>query len=145
MGKNLTTSEPDIYKLAVFDFDETLVDDELSDYILNSGNQQSKIIVPCEINAIYEAWNWPFRMNALFKFLRNKHDITSADIIKHVAKIRVSDSLKDLIRLLKSNNYKLVIISDCNSLFIGNIFNNHHLPGKKHKLKLKTNRYSVKI
>ncbi len=70
MGKNLEeTSESDLYKLAVFDFDETLVDCELGEFILNSFGHR-KITVPDEINTIYKAWNWPFRMNAFFKFLK---------------------------------------------------------------------------
>ena len=123
MGKN--SQETIFQKLAVFDFDDTLVDCELGEFICridrDSRDKAINIIIPKEINDIYENWNWPFRMNATFKYLKSNYDISSVEILSQVAKIKISDSFKELVRLLKLNAFKLVIISDCNSLFIGSI------------------------
>lgn len=124
MGKVVESN--DYSKLAVFDFDETLVDFELSDFIEQikkdkHGNDIPKITVPKEINDIYFSFNWPFRMNAFFKYLEATYGITTVEILDNVKKIQVQNSIKDLIQILKKNGYKLIIISDCNSLFIGKI------------------------
>ena len=124
MGKNVSESIGLPIKLAVFDFDDTLVSCELSDYISHiredkNGNKIPEIKIPNEINEIYEAWNWPFRMNAFFKYINANYDITSEQIVNEVSKIKIDNSIKELIRDLKRNDYKLLIISDCNSLFIG--------------------------
>ena len=58
-------------------------------------------------------------MNAFFKFIEVNYGITTVEILDAISTIKVQNSIKELIQALKKNGYKIVIISDCNSLFIG--------------------------
>ena len=114
-------------KLCVFDFDDTLIDCEMSEFITRidhdqNGNKIDKITVPNEINQIYYSFNWVFRMNAFFKMLKSQYALTATEVLNQIGLIKISDSMIRLIRLLKEEkNFTLIIISDCNLLFIEEI------------------------
>jgi pyridoxal phosphate phosphatase PHOSPHO2 len=107
-------------KLAIFDFDSTLISCDSSDTL-------SSYQLPNEIESLYNEFNWPTRMNACFKYLKQHFDINSNDIVAKLGSIQIEKEMKHLIMSLKKENYKLLIISDSNKLFIETILNQNNM------------------
>ena len=128
-------------KLAVFDFDATIIKDNSDTYINelifsrldNSSSSQdetgedliaqdkARLRFPNEIESLYRNHNWPTRMNAFFKYIHDKYSITSQTILDELRKIKIEDSMKSLFFKLKENGYDIIILSDANNLFIETI------------------------
>ena len=107
-------------KLAIFDFDSTLISCDSSDTL-------SSFQLPNEIELMYNEYNRPTRMNACFKYLKQNYDINSNDIVAKLSSIQIEKEMKHLIMSLKNDNYKLLIISDSNKLFIETILNQNNM------------------
>jgi pyridoxal phosphate phosphatase PHOSPHO2 len=66
-------------------------------------------------------------MNACFKYLKQHFNLNSNDIIAKLSSIQIDKEMKDLISMLKNDNYTLLIISDGNRLFIETILEQNNL------------------
>ena len=132
------------YKLAVFDFDYTIVN-------ANSNNYLNKLVIerqmtdnpsknttpsiatlnkfkyPPEIEHLHNKNNLTVRQNAVFKFMHENHNIDKDTMVKCLGDINISDSMRQLFYFLKENNYDLVIISDSNTFLIETILRRNNV------------------
>lgn len=113
-------------KLALFDFDNTIIDcnsdtyiDKLIGYTFNK--------YPQEINSIK---HWTQRMNHVFDYMSSKYNIKIEDIIECLKEIKIDSHMIDLILKLKDNSYELIIVSDANTLFIKTILQANNIYDK---------------
>lgn len=102
-------------KLAVFDFDHTIVDgntDVVARKLLK--NEQ----IPESVRELYQTCGWTSYMQEIFKLLKKYH-ISKETVKNAITNIPVVPGMKKLITHLVSDmNYDAIIISDSNSLFI---------------------------
>jgi pyridoxal phosphate phosphatase PHOSPHO2 len=130
-------SNPNIKaKLAVFDFDNTIINANSDTYIdklviekLSQSDQDVKksFKYPSEIEELYNKFNWTHRMNGVFEYMKRNHDITKNDMINCLKEIKLNDSMVALLKALKDYEYELVVLSDANTIFIEEILKNHDL------------------
>jgi pyridoxal phosphate phosphatase PHOSPHO2 len=126
-------------RLAVFDFDNTLINVNSDTYInklveskivaanFTDDTSLKKFKYPSEIEDLYAKFNWTHRMNGVFEYMKREHDIGKNDIINCVGEIRLDDSMIEVIKTLKSHDYELLILSDANTVFIDTILERHGL------------------
>lgn len=120
-------------KLAVFDFDNTIIDvnsDTFVDQILlrlKNETDKKYYDYPFEIEQLAKINNWTYRMNAVFDYMNTKYSIQPKDIIGCMHEISIDDSMKQLLQRLHANRFDLIIISDANSIFIQEILQNNNL------------------
>lgn len=120
-----------VLKLAAFDFDHTIIvhnSDTYIDKILfekTTNNLNNKY--PEEIEKKTELHGWTTRMNSVFEYMFSKFNIKGKDILECLKEIKIDDSMVSLIKSLKENDYKLIILSDANSLFIETILKENRL------------------
>lgn len=102
-------------KLAVFDFDHTIVDgntDVVARKLLK--NEQ----IPESVRSLYQTHGWTLYMQEIFKLLKKFH-ISKEQVKNAITSIPAVPSIKKLItHLVLHVNYDAIIISDSNSLFI---------------------------
>jgi pyridoxal phosphate phosphatase PHOSPHO2 len=103
-------------KLAVFDFDSTIIDGDSGDFM-----ETDEFNLPNHLEDLYTQFNWPIRMNAAFDLINKKLSFNSEKVLEKVRLIKISDSMCNLIKKLKKQNFTLLIISDGNSIFIETI------------------------
>lgn len=136
-----------VSKYAIFDFDATIINDNSDSYINElliekhhanrerQGKDHDKLsavdlrrhILPYSIEELYPVYNWPTRMNAAFRYMAEDLDCNTNEILEKLKQIRIHDSMKKLIYLLKQNQYKLFIVSDANKFFIELILNENDM------------------
>ncbi|RNA23954.1 pyridoxal phosphate phosphatase PHOSPHO2-like [Brachionus plicatilis] len=120
-------------KLAVFDFDNTIIDVNSDTFvdrvILKQKNESSKKYYeyPVEIEQLTKSHNWTHRMNAVFSYMNLKYSIQQEQIVNCMHEIFIEDSMKQLIKKLHAHGFELVIISDANSIFIHEILRKNNL------------------
>jgi pyridoxal phosphate phosphatase PHOSPHO2 len=140
-------------KLAVFDFDHTIID-------VNSDTYIDKLIVMREnelngTNVVYDPKNlykysksiedlkqlesWTWRMNGVFDLFRSKYDITKDELIACLHEIKVPNEMKQFINTLATNGFTLIIISNSNTVFIDEILRNNEMDHYFEKNKIFTN------
>ena len=114
-------------ELVVFDFDETIVNCN-SDTFINSLATDGRI--PLEITDKYfDCKNWTEYMRQVFTYL-HKIGVTEEDLRNCLKKMPLIDGVKDLILNMKNcgpNKYELIIISDANTLLIGQSLEFHRI------------------
>jgi pyridoxal phosphate phosphatase PHOSPHO2 len=114
-------------KLAVFDFDHTIINENSDIYInklLIRNNDESsdfkRFKFPIEIEKMREK-GWTNRMNAVFEYMHSIYNINKSKLIDCLEEIKVDDCMLRLIDDLYQRNYHLFIISDSNTIFIETI------------------------
>jgi pyridoxal phosphate phosphatase PHOSPHO2 len=114
-------------KLAAFDFDHTIINVNSDTYIdkLISNDDGKSYKYPKDIDALTKSWT--HRMNSVFDLLHKDFNIKKDDFIKCLHQIKIDDEMKQLISNLSLNNYKIIIISDSNSIFIEEILRANNL------------------
>jgi pyridoxal phosphate phosphatase PHOSPHO2 len=140
-----------ISRLAVFDFDHTIINENSDIYV-------NKVIVdklkptaerkaektcfnfqyPANIEEVGSI-SWTERMNAVFSFMHKTYNISSSEILACIKEIKIDESMKKLLRDLKQNDYDMIIISDANSIFIQTILQQNNLDEIFDKNKIFTN------
>lgn len=122
-----------ITKLAVFDFDNTIIDvnsDTFVDRILlrlTNQTEEKYYEYPLEIEQLTKSHNWTHRMNAVFSYMNSKHSVQPQNIIDCMREIVIKDSMKQLLQHLHSKEFQIIIISDANSIFIQEILLKNNL------------------
>lgn len=100
-------------RLAAFDFDHTIVDDNTCCVI-------RRLLPPSEV-VKYSCTNfkcWTFYMQDIFYKLHQRN-VSDLDITNEIIKIQPVSGMKTLIKKLKDGlNFDIIIISDSNTLFI---------------------------
>jgi len=96
-----------LFKLAVFDFDATITDDNSDTYLnklfstkyLNqtdlvseSDHEKCRFIFPEEIEQLYKTHNWPTRMNAALEYYL-KFGFGLDEMLNELRKIKISGSM----------------------------------------------------
>ena len=109
-------------KLAVFDFDSTIIDGDSGDFM-----ETDEFNLPHHLEELYTQFNWPTRMNAALDLINKKFSFNSDKVLERLRQTRISDSLSNLIRKLKNHNFILLIVSDGNSLFVETILAENNL------------------
>lgn len=99
-------------KLAVFDFDHTIVDDNTDTVIVQLIKD-----IPKEVKLLHRSDGWTAFMQAVFK-LAHQQQIDEKEIANHIKKIPPVKGMCELLQVLATNNYDVVIVSDSNSYFI---------------------------
>lgn len=123
-------------KLAAFDFDHTIINENSDIYInkiltKNDNISFKKYKYPEEVE-MPECWT--DRMSRVFEYMHSNFNIKSLDFIECLKEIKIDESMKSLINGLKSNGYELIIISDANTFFIETILNENGLEGLFNKI-----------
>ena len=130
-------------KLAVFDFDNTIINVNSDTYIdklvaakrPRNTEASSGFKYPSEIEAACQEYNWTHRMNKVFEYMRQTHSITKQEILDCLREIKLDAAMCELIRTLRhDHDYELVILSDANTVFIEEILLNHGLHDKFAKI-----------
>jgi len=116
------------YKTAIFDFNQTLIDTN-SDYYINKliGEKIERDQYPSEIEELYSKFDWTTRMNAVIEYMFDSYGIETNLILECLREIRMEDSMINLLRLLRRNNYELIILSDSNQIFIETVLRENHV------------------
>lgn len=134
-------------KLAVFDFDHTIIDvnsdtyfDKLVTSHPNYARASDKYKYPDEIESLTEKYCWTRRMAAVFEHMRSKYDIRRQTLIDCIREIQVAESMRELLRLLSANQFELIIVSDSNTVLIETILEANHLLDLFDKKNIFTNR-----
>lgn len=139
-------------KLAVFDFDATIIKDNSDTYInelliqkynahklhLDENNDQSNLseidlrrfIFPDTVEQLYSKFNWPTRMNAAFEYIHSRFACSTQEMLDKLREIKIDESMKRLFKILWQNNYEIFILSDANNLFIETILKENNLLDK---------------
>jgi pyridoxal phosphate phosphatase PHOSPHO2 len=101
--------------LAVFDFDHTLLDDNSDTAVIALADKDN---IPKEIKAIQHTEGWTAFMQAVFIHLRER-GVTSSEIKELIKSLPPVNGVLELIKeLKKTDTSDIIIISDCNSIFI---------------------------
>lgn len=102
-------------KLAVFDFDHTIIHDNSDIVVMNMIDQKK---IPATIKQLHRSDGWTAFMQAIFNLLHN-HSITEDKIKNIVDNLPGVPGMSDLIKELSEKlNSDVIIISDSNSYFI---------------------------
>ncbi|XP_056633294.1 pyridoxal phosphate phosphatase PHOSPHO2-like [Diorhabda sublineata] len=101
-------------KLAVFDFDHTIVQDN-SDVVAINLIDPKKI--PPELKKLHKSDGWTLFMQEIFQLL-HKYDIKEDKIKSVIVSLEEVEGMGKLIRKLKELNFDVIIISDSNTYFI---------------------------
>lgn len=102
-------------KLAVFDFDHTIVDGN-TDIVARKLLKNEQI--PESVRVLYQTSGWTVYMQEIFKLLK-KHRISKDTVKKAIINIPEVPQFKKLITLLVTAlKFHAIIVSDSNSLFI---------------------------
>lgn len=112
-----------IKKLAAFDFDLTIVDENTDTEIVDLLPPE---MVDDEVKKLYKLYGWTAYMQEIFKIV---HSINIRErVIKNkIDEIPEVNGISDLLKFLKENNYDVIIISDSNSYFINSWLCYHKL------------------
>lgn len=118
-------------KLAAFDFDHTIVDDN-SDIVVR--NLISKELIPESVKKLYKSDGWTAYMQGVFETL-HVNGITENNIISAMNKVPSTPGMEELIRTMTEElNYDVIIISDSNTYLINSWLDSHHLKDKVMKV-----------
>ncbi|KRT78294.1 hypothetical protein AMK59_7112, partial [Oryctes borbonicus] len=102
-------------KLAVFDFDHTIIDNN-SDTIVRDLIPPEKI--PSSLKLLYRKDGWTSYMQGVFELLF-EHGLGRNEITAAIEKIEPVRGMCELINSLKQElNYDIIIVSDSNTYFI---------------------------
>lgn len=101
------------WKLAVFDFDNTIIDLNVY-YLIDDLLKQN---IPDNLNEIQDKYGWIERMNSLFE----SNSLNEEKIKNILNKILIDEKMKKFLKILYDNGYETIIISDNNSYFINYI------------------------
>ena len=104
-------------KLAVFDFDNTIVNENVYSTICNN-----LLINKCLSDKV-KTDNWIERMNVLFEM----NCLTEEKIKKYLKDVKIDETMKMLLKHLFNNGYEMIIISDNNSFFIDYILKDNNV------------------
>ena len=113
-------------KLAAFDFDNTIINFN-SDTYINKLVNESKFKYPDEIEELTYTHGWTERMNAVFQFMFENHHVREKHIINCLKEIQIDSSMVSLFKVLKQNEFELIVISDANSIFIDTILEENRI------------------
>lgn len=114
-------------ELVVFDFDETIVDCN-SDTFINELSSDGRIPEDI-INKYYDHNNWTQYMKQVLNYL-HKCGVTEENIRNCLQRMPLIDGIKELICNLKNcgpQRFELIIISDANTVFIGQALEFHQI------------------
>lgn len=102
-------------KLAVFDFDLTIVSDNTDAYIRDLLH---KDLIPCAIRKLHKSDGWTAYMQGIFKLLY-ANGFTEKQILDRLCEIQPIAGMLELLQLLKdTDNTDVIFISDSNDYFI---------------------------
>jgi pyridoxal phosphate phosphatase PHOSPHO2 len=107
------------WKLAVFDFDNTIID--LNVYFLVDDLLKQNI--PDNLNEIHDKYGWIERMNSLFE----SNSLNKEKINNILNKILIDAKMKKFLKILHDNGYETIIVSDNNSYFINYILEHNNV------------------
>ena len=109
-------------KIAVFDFNHTLIDTN-SDYYINKLIEEKDQFFqfPNEIENLYTKFDWTSRMNAAIEFMFDFYGVDTNRILECLKEIRIDDAMIKLLKVLRENRFELIILSDSNQVFIETI------------------------
>lgn len=118
-------------KLAVFDFDHTVIDDN-SDTVVRDLIPPEKI--PSSLKHLHRKDGWTSYMQGVFHLL-NKHGFGIDEITAAIESIKPVEGMYELINSLKQElNYDIIIISDSNTYFIDTWLKKFNLSSKIEKV-----------
>ncbi|CAG9858937.1 unnamed protein product [Phyllotreta striolata] len=121
-------------KLAVFDFDHTIIHDNSDVVVMNMLDQKK---IPPEVKQLHKSDGWTMFMQGIFDLL-HKECIMESAIRSVLVSLPEVPGMINLIRELhEEHNYDVIIISDSNSFFINSWLEDKGL--KEHVLKVFTN------
>lgn len=104
-----------VKRLAVFDFDHTIVDDN-TDIVARKLLKNEQI--PDSTKLLYRSSGWTVYMQEIFKLL-HKYNISQTSVKHAIAQIPAVPSIPELIKTMVDKLYfDVIIISDSNSVFI---------------------------
>ena len=114
-------------KLAVFDFDNTIIDvnsDTFIDKLIPGWDDTNgRFKYPTAV----ESLEWTDRMNAVFELMNSTYAITKDQLLDCIANIDISEPMITLLKQLKQTGWQLMILSDANTVFIDTILRRHGL------------------
>lgn len=101
-------------RLAVFDFDHTIINDNSDVAVINLIDRSN---IPEEVQVLHKDDGWTAFMQGIFDLLHEK-GASLLSIKTLVENLPPVDGVIELIKVLEKNNFDIIIISDCNSYFI---------------------------
>ncbi len=145
---NSNSQSAKIKKLAIFDFDYTIINLNSTNYLnkllikRDLSNQSAKNLTPssAQINQYKfpphieqlkatNSRNNTHKMKAVFHHMHSTYQITRTDITSCLNEIIINSSMKCLFKTLASHGYELCIISDSNNFLIEQILRFNGLLG----------------
>ena len=129
-------------KLAVFDFDYTIINANSTTYlnklVIERSSSDTKKLTPSiailnkykypnEIETLVNKKNPTIRQNEIYKHMFNQFKINKNDMVKCLSEIKISQHMVDLFSLLNENNFNLMVISDSNTFLIETILKSNRL------------------
>ena len=103
--------------LAVFDFDQTIVD-ENCDIVIQELAPDG--FVADDFYEAHSEYSWPDYMGAFFRYLHSI-GMNSDNYKACLSKMQLTDGMNELLEFLHDNNVEVIIISDANMYFIETI------------------------
>ena len=122
--------------IAAFDFDHTIIDTNSDTFINKIVLEKESLLSKDDCKSDYrfkypseieKHQCWTVRMNAVFNFMHSKYRITETDFIQCLKEIKIHDSMKQLLFLLKEKGYEIIIVSDANTFFIETILKENEI------------------
>lgn len=130
-------------KIAIFDFDYTLVNANSSNYlnklVIERENvaktrtpsiaETNKYRYSDEIESFHDSRDHTLRLNKVLEYMHSKHALTRNDMEKCVVDLKISASMKNLLQMLDKQSYALAIVSDSNKFVIETILKQNGVYG----------------
>lgn len=132
-GSAFFNPQTDIKKMAtqkkkvlfIFDFDNTLVDDNCDTWVMNVVPHLKLQEQVHELMKQFVIWNR--LMNYVMK-TQFEHGCRPEDVLKNLSEIEMIEPMKKTLERIRGNPLiDAMIVSDCNALFIDTIIKNHNL------------------
>ena len=143
---SISSAHDNGYKLAAFDFDYTVIN-------ANSNNMLNKLVMEREQDKFKSVKQTPsiaqlnhfqfnseieqlgidhrddntIRVNAIYSYMQNKHQITREDMEKCLKAVEIGEHMRNLISYLKKAGYDIIIVSDSNTFLIETILKHNDL------------------
>lgn len=131
-------------KIAVFDFDYTIINANSSTFLNKlvieaeflekkqpirtpSIAELNRFKYPEEVEKYRDERNFTLLYQQIFRYMYNKYGINKQKMEKCLKEIRISESMKNLFKVLNENGFELMIVSDSNTFVIEKIIEQNNL------------------
>ena len=112
-------SKKNVKKLFVFDFDHTLIDDNVDTWILSV---RADLHQRVNLRSLYKTFPcWTDLMEHVYSLI-SEEGITKAEMLEHMGRLRLHEQAMKAVRAVEeSDSSEAIIISDANTVFIEHI------------------------